>query len=120
MMAQARVNRLLTGRARSLTRPDLYAFVGGAVISVWGPATASFQARPLTSDALLALADEEGPRTSFGALHLGLDLRVGNRIGMSAFLETVPDFSRSRNLGDYVRIGSIGFQTLGTEVTFWF
>jgi hypothetical protein len=39
---------------------------------------------------------------------------------MSAFLETMPDFSRSRNLGDYVRIGSIGFQSFGTEVTFCF
>ncbi|MEQ1503981.1 MAG: hypothetical protein ABMB14_17195 [Myxococcota bacterium] len=120
VMAQARVNRLVTGRVRSLTRPDLYVFVGAAAISVWGQATASFQKEPLTADAVIAALNEEGPRTSFGALQLGLDLRVGNRIGMSSFLETMPDLVKSQNMGSYLRIGSIEFQSLGMEVTFWF
>lgn len=120
MMAQARISRLLTGRVRSLTRPDLYVFLGGAVMSVWGPATAAFQKDPLSSDAILAALEGDGPRTAFGALHLGLDLRLGNRIGMSTFLETMPDLRNSQNMGNYVRIGSIGFQSIGTEVTFCF
>lgn len=120
MMGQARISRLLTGRTRSLTRPDLYAFLGGAVISVWGPGTASFQPAPLTSDAILSGLNEEGPRTSFGVAHLGLDLRLGGRIGTSAFLEMIPDLNNSENLGDYIRIGSIRLQSFGTEVTFWF
>jgi hypothetical protein len=120
VMAQARVSRLVTGRVRSLTRPDLYLFVGGAAISVWGPATVAFQEEPVSADAVLAFAEGEGPRTSFGALQLGVDLRLGNRIGLSSFLETMPDLANSRNMGSYVRIGTLGFQSLGTEVTFWF
>ena len=120
LMGQARISRLVTGRSRSLTRPDLYAFFGGAVITVWGPATASFQKPLLNADELLLAADLEGPRTAFGAMQFGLDLRLGNRIGVSVCLENLPDFANSRNMGEYLRILGIGFQSLGTEVTFWF
>lgn len=120
LMGQARISRLLTGRARSHTRPDLYVFVGGAVMTVWGPATASFQEEALTADDIITSLGEDGPRNSFGALHVGLDLRIGNRIGLSSFLETMPSLRRSDNLGDHIRIADLGFQSLGTEVTFCF
>lgn len=121
LMGQARVHRLVTGRVRSVTRPDLYVFAGAAVINVWGQATASFRKQRLNADELL-MKPEDGdvPRTAFGTLHVGLDLRVGNRMGMSAFLETIPDLANSPNLGTYTRVFGIGFQSLGTEVTFWF
>ncbi len=120
LMLQARVSRLLTGRARSLTHPDLYLFVGGSVMTVWGPATAPFQADFLTADDLLTAADGDSPRTTLGTLHLGLDLRLGNRVGLSTFLETIPDRNNSDNFGNYVRVLGLSFQTLGTEVTFCF
>jgi len=120
VLGQVRINRLLTGRVRSRTKPNLHAFVGAAVITVWGPATQPFQENPITSDDILALADMSGPRFAFGAFHAGLDLRVGNRIGMSTFLEMIPHLAQSPNLGDYVRVGSIGFPAIGTEVTLWF
>lgn len=119
IMAQARVNRLLTGRARSLTRPDLYLFAGGAVISVWGPSATSFQTDPVNADTILALAGQEGPRAAFGTFQLGLDIRVGNRIGLSGFLETLPSLASSGNLGEYL-VFILPWQSLGTEVTFWF
>ncbi len=120
IMAQARVSRLITGRSRSYTKPDLYGFVGAAAISVWGPGTVSFRTDVPTADELITDAAGEGPRNSFGAIQLGLDLRVGNRIGMSTFLETMPDFYSSDNLGRYVNIGVFEFQSFGTEVSFWF
>lgn len=120
VMAQARVSRLVTGRAHSLTRPDLYVFVGAGAFSVWGVATAAFQKDPVTTDAIITALAGDPPRTSFGTLHVGLDLRVGNRIGMSTFLETIPDLANSGNMGTYINFGSFGFQSLGMEVTFWF
>ncbi len=120
LMAQARVSRLVTGRVRSLSRPDLYLFAGGAIMTVWGAATAPFQDDPVDSDQLLAFLTGDDPRTAFGALHLGLELRFGNRIGISTFLETIPTLRNSRNMGDYVFVAGIGFQTLGTEVTLCF
>ena len=120
LMGQARISRLLTGRARSLTHPDVYLFAGGAVISVWGPATAPFQLDPVTSDDILAAAGAVGPRYSFGAIQVGLDVRFGNRVGVSSFLETMPDFNASQNIGHWVRITGVEFQSFGMEVTFWF
>lgn len=120
LMGQARVSRLLTGRARSHLRPDLYGFAGAAVISVWGAATGSFRDEKLNADDVVRESTGEGPRTTFGALHVGLDLRLGNRIGLSTFLETIPALGDSRNLGTYLDIGTVGFQTLGTEVSVCF
>jgi hypothetical protein len=120
LMAQARISRLLTGQVRSLSHPDLYLFVGAAVITVWGPATAPFQEDVLTADDLITSLAGDGPRTTFGTLHLGLDLRLGNRVGLSTFLETMPSLDQSQNLGDYVRVLGIGFKSFGTEVTFCF
>ena len=117
---QARVNRLLTGRARSLTRPDLYGFVGVAAVSVWGAATGSFREETLTADEIITDIEGVGPRTTFGTIQLGLDLRLGNRVGMSTYLETLPSLQRSPNLGQYVTLAGVRFQTFGTEVTFWF
>ncbi len=120
LMGQVRISRLLTGSYRSLTRPDLYAFVGGAVMMVWGPATGSFQDDALDAAEVIQSLRGEDPRSIFGGFQVGLDLRVGNRVGMSAFLETLPSLRNSENLGDYVTFAGIGFPTFGTEVTFWF
>lgn len=120
LMAQARISRLITGRSRSWSRPDLYLFFGGAILTVWGPATAPFQDEALSADEILQSLAGEDPRNSFGALHVGADLRLGNRVGLSTFVETMPSLRQSPNLGDYVRVAGIGFQGLGTEVTFCF
>ena len=120
LMGQARVQRLLTGRARSTLRPDLYAFFGGAVMTVWGPSTAVFRPEALGADELLTDTAAEDPRTSFGTLQFGLDLRVGNRMGLSSFLETIPSLNNSGNLGQYISLVGMRFHCLGTEVAFWF
>ncbi|MEL6347258.1 MAG: hypothetical protein AAFV53_29350 [Myxococcota bacterium] len=120
LMGQARIGRLVTGRTRSLTRPDLYVFIGTAAISIWGPATASFRERRLTADEIITDQDQDDPRNTFGALHAGVDLRINNRIGMAVFLETLPALRDSPNLGEFITIGNFDFQTFGAEVTFCF
>lgn len=120
VMAQARISRLITGRTRSLTGPNLYGFVGGAVQTVWGVATTPFQDDVLSVDDVINAVDGDDPRTTLGALHAGLDLRLGERIGFSSFIETLPAQRFNDNLGDYVYVAGIGFQSLGTEVTFCF
>ena len=120
LMGQARIGRLLTGRARSHTHPDLYLFVGGSVMTVWGAATAPFQADTLTADDFITALDGDDPRSTFGTLHFGLDLRLGQRIGVSTFLETIPARNDSENLGAYISVIGINWQSFGTEVSFWF
>ena len=120
VMGQTRVSRLVTGKVRSRTRPDLYAFVGGTVLATWGPAAAAFRKPILTADELLNDADEREPRQSLGAWHVGADLRLGNRIGAAVFLENYPQLNSSANAGEYVYLLGIGFQSLGTEVSLCF
>jgi hypothetical protein len=117
LLAQARINRLLSGKVRSLTRPDLYLFVGAAAITVWGPATAPFQDELVTADNLDE--DYEGFRATFGTIQVGLDLRIAQRIGLSWFLESLPSLNDSNNLGTYVKVW-LPFPSMGTEVTFCF
>ncbi|MCB9743053.1 MAG: hypothetical protein H6740_10665 [Alphaproteobacteria bacterium] len=120
LMTQARISRLLTGRSRSLIRPDLYLFGGVALTGVWGPATTAFRGQTLTIDEILTDNDLEDARAAFGALHLGVETRLGNRIGFSFFLETLPQFNRSRNFGRYVRVAGVEAHALGAEVTVCF
>jgi hypothetical protein len=120
LMGQVRLNRLLTGRYRSLTRPDLYFFAGAAVSTVWGPATGSFSNDRQTADLIIAAANGDDPSATFGAFHVGLELRLGNRVGIASFVETLPGYSESRNFGTHVTFAGIRFQSFGTEVTFCF
>jgi hypothetical protein len=120
LMGQARFYRLLTGRARSIARPDLYGFIGGSVMTVWGPAAGSFRRRRLTADELLADDNRQTPRSTFPTLHFGADLRLGNRVGLSAFYETIPSLANSANLGDYIYFLGLPWQAFGTEVAFCF
>ena len=121
IMGQARVGYLMTGRVRSMSRPDLYGFVGVSAISVWGPGTESFGSTTLTADDVLT-AQDEGivNRDTFGTIHAGVDLRVGRRIGLSFFYEHMPSMRDNPNMGSYVTILNVPFQSLGTEVTLWF
>ncbi len=120
LLAQSRINRLINGKARSLTGANLYGFFGASVISVWGPATASFRTEILTADELLRDSNAEDPRATFGAIQFGLDLRVGNRVGVASFLETMPSLRSSENFGWFINPAGLPFSSLGTEVSFCF
>ena len=119
LMGQVRMSRLITGNYRSLTRPDLYLFGGGALMTVWGPATGSFVTDALDTDDIIGQLEGDVPRAIFGTFHGGLDVRIGNRMGVNVYLEWLPSFRNSSNFGQYVTFAGIGFQSFGSEVTFW-
>lgn len=128
-MAQARINRLLTGQVSSLTRPDLYAFVGASIINIRGtgaqlfsPTTFNQDGTTIVTTQQVVLGAQRVPEleNTFAAFGFGLELRVKNRIGVGVFLETLPALSDSRNIGRYFDLGFMGFQSFGAEVTFCF
>lgn len=118
-LVQARVSRLLSGPATSLTHPDLYGFVGLSAIDVRGESAAVFREKVPTVEELLAAEKGEEPHQAFGALQLGLEMRVKNRIAAGIFLESLPGKRRAPALGAYLDVG-LKFQTAGAEVTFCF
>ena len=118
-MAQARMYRLLTGDTRSLTGPDLYLFLGGALMSLTGPAIAPFSTNNF-DQVLQADSGSLDTRATFGGLHIGLEFRVGNRIGASVFLENMPAYSGSDRIGTFISSNIIDFHSFGAEVSFWF
>lgn len=115
-LMQTRLARLISGRARSLTAPDLYLFLGGSVISIHGLDAAVFsnETPDLTNLALAAIG--KNPRKNFAAWNIGLELRVKNRISVAAFLETMPTLDDAPAIGKYLDLGIIEFQTIGAEV----
>ncbi len=118
-MAQARVARLLSGSVRSLTHPDLYAFLGGAVYSIHGQSAQLFRDRIPDAETLIAQALGVRPQATFGAFQLGLQLRVQNRIGAAAFLEVLPSMGNAPSIGSYLDVG-VSFKSMGVEVSFCF
>lgn len=119
VMIQSRMSRLISGSTRSLIHPNLYLFFGGALMTLDGPTIGPF----LITDGQSLLRNAEGSidtRASFGSFHLGLDLRVGNRVGVSAFVENMPAYNDKDTLGQVVETGLVDLHCLGTEISFWF
>lgn len=119
-LAQARISRLLSGAATSLTRPDLYAFVGASIISVHGDGSSIFRNRIPTLETLLGQVNRVEPKETFAAFPLGLELRVKNRIGVGVYLESAPALSDADAIGTYLDLGIVAFQSYGVEVSFCF
>jgi hypothetical protein len=117
---QARISRLLSGSVKSLTHPDLYAFLGGAVFSIHGQSALLFNDQVPNAETLIATALGRQPSTTFGALQLGLELRVKNRISVAAFLESLPTMANAPAIGAYFDTGLVTFRSMGVEVSFCF
>ena len=119
-LAQGRISRLLSGSASSLTAPDLYAFVGGSVISIHGNSALLFKDEiPDLGDVLGQLTGQK-PDATLGAFQLGLELRLKNRLGAGVFLESLPALGDAPAIGDYLDLGLIEFHSLGVEVSVCF
>ncbi len=120
-MVQARISRLLTGPVASLTQPNLYAFVGGSVLSIHGQGARVFRNEiPNLEDLLSDIpALAVNPSATFAAFPIGLELRIGNRIGASVFLESAPALDTAPSIGTHLDLlGLLKVHTLGAEVSF--
>jgi hypothetical protein len=119
VMIQSRMRRLVSGSERSLTGPDVYLFVGGALMTLNGPAIAPFNEDNF--DQLRQRAAESiNTRATFGGLHFGAEVRVGNRMGASVFLENMPAFNDSDRIGTFFPNELLHFHSFGAEVSLWF
>jgi hypothetical protein len=119
-LAQGRLSRLISGSTSSLTGPDLYAFVGGSVISIHGNSALIFQDKVPDLNALLQQLTGREPEATFGAFQLGLEFRLKNRLGAGVFLESLPSMNNAPAIGDYLDLGLIRFHSLGVEVSVCF
>jgi len=114
-MVQSRMSRLISGQTRSLTGPDVYLTIGAALMTIDGVAVAQL--------ADLGQSNTDGTvstRGTFAGLHLGLEMKVANRIGAAVFLENMPAFNDSTRIGSFVDLFGIDFHSFGAEVSFCF
>ena len=121
-LVQARVSRLLSGAESSLTEPDIYGFFGGSLITIQGPGSLLFRSglTPSISDIVLAAAGIGSPETLWGALQVGVELRVKNRIALAVFAEAAPTLTGAQAIGSYLNLGILNFQSIGGDVSFCF
>lgn len=119
LMVQTRMSRLISGSARSLDGPDVYLFLGGALMTLQGLAVGPFTNGDY-AELVAATSSPDEVRATFGAFHIGLEIRVGERIGASVFLENMPAYAESETVGDFMQTPFIDFQSLGAEVSFSF
>ncbi|MGC4120592.1 MAG: hypothetical protein QM765_39635 [Myxococcales bacterium] len=122
-LAQARISRLLTGTSTSLTHPDLYVFLGGAVMGIYGLGALAFDSQAPSIDQLTAQLLGQtfiNAQTIVGAFHLGLELRAKNRIGISFFAESLPGLDQAVGVGNFADLGIFKIHSLGAEVSFCF
>lgn len=115
---QGRIARLITGNVVSLTHPDLYAFIGAAVMSIYGAGAYSFKDQ-IPTPAEIRNAAEWTPNAIFGAVHLGILMRLKNRLGAAFYAEWSPALDNSPLLGNYIDVGA-KVHALGVEVQFCF
>lgn len=121
LMIEARINRLLTGAAASLTHPNLYVFVGGSMSAISGPASQLMRDDiPTVADLIASATGATVEIVGYPAASVGLDLRIGNRIGAAIFAQATPSLTGSPNIGNYFDFGFTKIQTIGGEVTLWF
>lgn len=120
-LVQGRVARLITGNTTSLTGPDLYLFLGAAILSIHGQSALVFgRTLPTTADVLGAATGVTHPEATFAAFQLGLELRVKNRIAIGVFVEDDPALSSAPSIGRYLDLGFIALHSFGAEVSFCF
>jgi hypothetical protein len=120
-MGEVRVSRLLTGAAASLTQPNLYAFLGGSLVTLFGPSALLLRDdAPNLADLIAASTGVSTPMTVYPALSLGLDLRIGNRVGAGLFVQTAPTLASSPSIGRYLDFGLVQVHAIGGEVTLCF
>lgn len=118
--AQGRLGRLLTGNTTSLTYPDVYAFVGASVMLIQGRAAVTFSDDVPTIDQLTSPIRNAEPQAVLGAVQTGFEVRVKNRVGFAVYIESLPGITTDTNLGRFLDLSFIKFQTLGFEVMFCF
>jgi hypothetical protein len=120
-MVQARINRLLTGQAVSLDWPNLYAYVGGSLAMIQGPGALLLRdTQPTIADIVAAIAPGAAPSVIYPAIQLGLDLRIGNRIGVGFFVETMPTLNNVPSIGRYLDFGLVQVHSIGGEASLCF
>ncbi len=113
-----RVARLISGNTVSLTHPDLYVFLGGSLIALYGAGAFAFKSQiPTIED--IRDATQTNPSHYFGTVHLGVLLRLKNRIGASFYVESAPGLDNANALGNFIDLG-LKIHTLGFEVSFCF
>ena len=119
-LLQGRVSRLLSGSTASLTHPNLYLSFGASLIGLQGPVTLTLQPNQPNLSVVQQLLNNSTPLFFYPSFQIGLDLRVGNRVGVALIGESTPTLSDVTAIGRYVDFGPLQVHALSVEVSLCF
>lgn len=118
---QSRIHRLVTGAVSSLTHPNVYLFGGASLVTLFGPSALVLRTeQPAVTDVVTAALSGSTPSSTYPAFQLGLDARIGNRLGGAFFVETTPTLAGTLSVGRYVDYGLLQIHSIGGEVSLCF
>jgi len=120
-LIQARASRLLSGRATSITRPNVYGFIGVSLGTIFGPTALAMGDEVPSVTQVLAIAN--GLNSSFinyPTFQSGLEVKVGNRLGIALTAENAITLDSSPQIGRFVNFGIFRVNAIGGEVSFTF
>ncbi len=120
LMLEARLQRLVSGAATSLTHPNLSVFVSGAVSTLNGPAALLLRDEVPTLPDLLAATGTVAQSTTWPTIGAGVDLRIGHRLGATFSLQSTPSLGGAPGVGRFLDFALIQVHAVTTEVTLWF
>lgn len=119
-MLQGRLMRLLTGAAASYTHPNLYLTVGASLIGLQGPVTLTLQDEQPNLTVIQQLLNNTTPLFFYPSLQVGLDLRIGQRIGIALLGETTPTLANAPAIGTHLDFLFLQIHAVSAEVSLCF
>jgi hypothetical protein len=114
-MVQARLSRLVGGNVASLVWPSVYV-VGGLTIA----GLVGNEATKLRDPSGVLNLPTEDAMHAWPSVHLGLDVRLGQRLGAALTLEQAPTLFNRASIGAWGPAWPLQANAIGAEVNLWF
>ncbi len=114
-MVQARLARLLGSNVASLVWPNVYLVGGVSLIGIVGN-----EASKLRDPIGIISVPSEDAMHAWPSLHVGVDVRLGQRLGAALTLEQAPTLYNRASIGAWGPAWPLQANAVGGEVNLWF
>jgi len=114
-LVQARLARLVSGKVASLVWPNVYVVGGLSLVGLMGT-----EATKLRDPNGIFSTPTEDTMHAWPSVHIGVDVRLGQRLGAALTLEQTPTLYNRASIGAWGPAWPLQAQAVGAEVSLWF